>query len=68
MYVAAGWYPGRFGTLPGYQPAVTYVHNTRSCKCSLGAPGDERKYHSKHVEQPVNNKLSYTVASCWSFS
>ena len=29
---------------------------------------DERKYRSKHVEQPRNNKLSYTVASCWSFS
>jgi len=24
-------------------------------------------YRSKHVEQPRNNKLSYTVASCWSF-
>jgi len=23
---------------------------------------------SKHVEQPRNNKLSYTVGSCWSFS
>ena len=22
----------------------------------------------KHVGQPGNNKLSYTVASCWSFS
>jgi len=26
------------------------------------------KYRSKHVEQPRDNKLSYTVASCWSFS
>jgi len=31
-------------------------------------PDDERKYRSKHVEQPRNNKLPYTVASCWSFS
>jgi len=31
-------------------------------------PDDEWKYLSKHVEQPRNNKLSYTVASCWSFS
>jgi hypothetical protein len=30
----------------------------------LNAPDDERKYRSKHVEQPRNNKLSYTVASC----
>jgi hypothetical protein len=35
---------------------------------SLDAPNDERKYRSKHVEQTKNNKLSYTVASCWSFS
>ena len=34
----------------------------------LDAPYDERKYRSKHIEQPRNNKLSYTVASCWSFS
>jgi hypothetical protein len=34
----------------------------------LIAPDDERKYRSKHVEQPRNNKLSYTVPSCWSFS
>jgi hypothetical protein len=37
------------------------------CIYSLDAPDDERKYRSKHVEQPRNNKLSYTVAS-WSFS
>jgi hypothetical protein len=29
----------------------------------LDAFDDERKYHSKHVEQPRNNKLSYTVAT-----
>jgi hypothetical protein len=34
----------------------------------LDASDDERKYRSKHVEQPRNNKLSYTVASFWSFS
>jgi hypothetical protein len=34
----------------------------------LDAPDDERKYRSKHVEQPRNKKLFYTVASCWSFS
>ena len=28
---------------------------TRSCKYSLDAPDDERKYLSKHVEQPRNN-------------
>jgi len=27
-----------------------------------------QKYRSKHVEQPRNNKLSYTVESCWPFS
>jgi hypothetical protein len=32
---------------------------------SLDAPDDEQKYRSKHVEQPRNNKLSYTIASCW---
>jgi hypothetical protein len=36
--------------------------NTRGRKYSLGAPNDERKYRSKHVEQARNNKLSYTVA------
>jgi hypothetical protein len=40
------------------QPQVLY---------SLDAPDDERKYRSKHVQQPKNNKFSYTVASCWSF-
>ena len=44
------------------------VCNTRSCKYRLDALDDERKYRSKHVEQPRNNKLSYTVASFWSFS
>jgi hypothetical protein len=48
--------------------ATTHVYNTRGCKYSLDAPDDERKYSSKYVEQPRNNKLSYTVASCWSFS
>jgi hypothetical protein len=55
-------------THPWHQPATTYVNNTRSCKYSWDAPDDERKYCSKHVEQSRNNKLSYTVASCWSFS
>jgi hypothetical protein len=27
----------------------------------------EQKYHSKHIEQPRNNTLSYTVSSFWSF-
>ena len=44
------------------------VCNTRSCKYSLDTPDDERKYRSKHVEQPRNNKLSYTAASCWTLS
>jgi len=52
---------------PRYQPAMTHEINTRSCTYSLDAPDDEQKYHSKHVEQPRNNKLSYTVVSCWSF-
>jgi hypothetical protein len=52
MYVAAGWYHGRVGT---------------QFQLSLDAPDDERKYRSKHVEQPRNNKLPYTTASCWSF-
>jgi len=37
---------------------------SRSCKYSLDATDDERKYHSKHVGQSRDNKLSYTVASC----
>jgi hypothetical protein len=71
-YVAAGRYYGRVGTvvltLPWHQPAVTYVCQTRSCKYSLDASDDERKYRSKHIQQPRNNKLSHTVVSCWSFS
>ena len=50
------------------RPATTHVHNTRGCKYSLDTPDDEQKYHSKDVKQPRNNKLSYTVASCWSYS
>ena len=42
-------------------------NDTSGCKYSLDAPDDERKYPLKYVEQPRNNKLSYTVASCWSF-
>jgi len=44
-----------------------HTWRTRSCNYSEDAPDDERKYSSKHVEQSRNNKLSYTVASCWSF-
>jgi len=55
-------------TLPWNRPATTHVYNTRGCKYSLDVPDDERKYRSKHVEHSRNNKLSYTVASCWSFS
>ena len=50
------------------RPATTRVYNTGGCKCSLGVPDNEGKYRSKHVEQPRNNKFSYTVAFCWSFS
>jgi len=53
---------------PRYQTATTHENNTRSCTYSLDAPDDERKYRSKHVEQSRTNKLSYTAASCWSFS
>jgi len=49
------------------RPTTTHVYNIRSCKYSLDAADDERKYRSKRVEQPRNNKLSYTVATCWSF-
>jgi len=49
-------------------PATTHVYNTRGCKYSLDALDDEQKYRSKHVERPGNNKLFYTLASCWSFS
>jgi hypothetical protein len=48
--------------------AVIHAYNTRGCKYSLNIPDDKRKYRSKHVEQPRNNKLFYTVVSCWSFS
>jgi len=60
------WYYTRWNsvpTLPWYQPTAIYVCNTGSCKYSLDAPDDEQKYRSKHVEQPRNKKLSYTVAS-----
>jgi len=50
------------------RPATTHMYNTRGCKYSWDAPDDERKYRLKHVEQPRNNKLSYVVAACWSFS
>jgi hypothetical protein len=46
----------------------TYVNDTRSCKYRCDAPDNEPKYRSKHVELSRNNKLSYTVASCWTFS
>jgi hypothetical protein len=49
-------------------PAMTHLYNARGCKYSLNAPDDGQKYRSKHVEQPRNKKLSYTVAYCWSFS
>ena len=43
------------------------ANKTRSCNYSCDASDYERNYRSKHEEQPRNNKLSYTVASCWSF-
>jgi len=58
----------RVPILPWNQPATTHVYNTRNCKYTLDASDDDWKYSSKHVEQPRNNKLSYTIASCWSFS
>jgi hypothetical protein len=51
--------------LPWQQPTMTHVNKTRSCNYSLDAPDDEQKYSSKHVGQSRNNKLSYTVESCW---
>jgi len=53
---------------PRYQPATAHENNTRSCTYNSDAPDDERKYRSKHVQQWRNNKLSYTIASCRSFS
>jgi len=68
--VVAGWYGDWIWVhiQPRYQPATTDENNTRSCTYSLDVPDDERIYCLKHVEQSGNNKLSYTVASCWSFS
>jgi len=43
------------------RPATVHVYNNRSCKYSLDAPDDGRKYHFKHVEQPRYNKLSCTL-------
>jgi len=54
MYVAAGW-----------QRQTCVIPEA---VIQLNAPNDEHKHRSKHVEQPRNNKLSYTVASYWSFS
>ena len=51
-YVAAGWYHGRVGIA---------IHLSHDTKYSLDASDCEGKYLSKHVEQPRNNKLSYTV-------
>jgi hypothetical protein len=57
------WYYKRMSLSAGIMGVLFQrSHDTRD------APDDERKYRSKHVEQPRNNKLSYTVASCWSFS
>jgi len=53
------WYYSRV-SLPAVVPATTHVNNTRSCKYSLDAPGDERNYHSRHVQQSRNNKLYCT--------
>jgi hypothetical protein len=53
--------------LPRHWHAVTYVCITKSCKNSLEAPDDERKYRSKHVEESRDNKLYHTVAYHWSF-
>jgi hypothetical protein len=52
-------------SLPAGSDMRVYYHKL---KYSLDAPDDERKYRSKNVEQPRNNKLSYTVASYQSFS
>ena len=44
---------------------TTHVNNARSCIYSSDTPDDGRQYRSKHVKQSRNNKLSYTVATCW---
>jgi hypothetical protein len=71
--VAAGWYHRRVGT--PFQLSDDTNRQQQTCvipeavnKYSVDAPDDERKHRSKHVEQPRNNKLSYTVASSWSSS
>ena len=57
------WYYTRISLPAGITGVFEqHSHDTRD------APDDVRKYRSKHVEQPRNNKLSYTVASRWSFS
>ena len=40
-----------------HQPAATLVNNTGYCIYSQGAPDDEGKYRSKHVQLTRNNKL-----------
>jgi hypothetical protein len=47
--------------------AASWYHGRYHGSVGTDAPDDERKYRSKHVEQPRNNKLSYRAASCWSF-
>ena len=39
---------------------VRSSRSTRSCKYSLDAPDDERKYRSKHVAQPRNNIILHS--------
>ena len=58
------WYYTRMSC----RPVSWEIWNWQVSSNSLDAPDDERNYCSKHVEQTRNNKLSYTAASCWSFS
>jgi len=46
---------------------ITASGITHVCRCQLAATF-VCKTRSKHVQQPRNNKLSYTFASRWSFS
>ena len=47
----AGQQPGSGVTpLPGYRPALQWVHCTTSCNTESSAPEDGRDHRPKHVE------------------
>jgi hypothetical protein len=46
------YYQNAFYLPTNAQQPTTHVNNNKSCKYSLNVPDNERKYRSKHVEQP----------------